>query len=677
MLSALILSFTLALPQQAPTPQEPPAQIEWQRSLADALAAQQALRKPLLLVLNIDGETFCEQFANRTYRDAKFVATTRGYVCLIASGERHTDSDYDGQGRRIECPRFGGCTCSEHINNGVLLFQKYFQGESAAPRHYGLSLDGKILFDRFLDSSMKTAIDAIAQNGAKDADAALPTEPAALLARRDAAARLALEQRYRAGDTAARVALLTAAAKATSEPFDLLRIGLRSADEAEFRAAATALAQVATKDALIDLEDALARCDDDATRTALDAALDRLATSDAGARLFAEQRRAVLGGLAKASSAPFRAGLQKALPPLDRDAAEQALDAAEAAAKKDRKDASLLLATAFANLELARALPAGSQNANLMREDARRIAEEARKLAKGEEQLHHTAAVLAITLDAAGDTAKARTYAQEGLQCLASTGAIACTAWVCDLLRAAARSAAAAAYAKAQKDPNASAAADLADAAYAFALLVEHHAATEADLREAAACLAFGGARREAQTMLMAALPRFPGSNDIHADYRNRIAIDRGAAGLCAAYQTYLNGVCSRSGDTSIPRWFGGYAFLVAAEMFVKDHDARAKDSYQQSITLFANSAATNPGIADSANHFAVFAHTGLALLLHQAGDSKDATAHLLAARALRPASMTETDGLGRKPQAVLERIAKELAAAGKQDLADPLTKPQ
>ena len=182
-------------------------------------------KKPLLLVLNIDGETFCEQFANRTYRDAAFVATTRGYVCLIASGERHTDSDYDGQGRRIECPRFGGCTCSEHINNGVLLFQRYFKGESAAPRHYGLALDGKVLFDRFLDSSMKTAIEAIAKNGAQDAEPGLPTEAVALLARRDAAARQALEVRYAAGDAAARKELLAAAAKAPSEPFDLLQIG--------------------------------------------------------------------------------------------------------------------------------------------------------------------------------------------------------------------------------------------------------------------------------------------------------------------------------------------------------------------------------------------------------------------------------------------------------------------
>jgi hypothetical protein len=250
--------------------------------------------------------------------------------------------------------------------------------------------------------------------------------------------------------------------------------------------------------------------------------------------------------------------------------------------------------------------------------------------------------------------------------------------WVADLLRAAARSHASAAYQKAQQDPQADLSPLLSRASYAFSLLLDHHAVTDTDLREAAACLAFGGHRHAAQAVLLGGIARFPGSNDLHADYRNRVAIDRGAAGLRSAYQTYLNGVCSRSGDTSTPRWFGGYSYLVAAEMFVKDHNQlQAKASYTEAIAQFANSAAANPGFADSANHFAVFAHTGLALLLHEQGSDQDAVAHLVAARRLRPASMTDADGLGRKPQAVLERIAQQLAAAGKQDLADQLTKPQ
>src|SRR5204862_6923052 len=57
-------------------------------------------------------------------------------------------------------------------------------------------------------------------------------------------------------------AILAAAAAAKNEPFDLLRMGLRDDDDTVFTAAANALAAVATKDATIDVEDALARCTD-------------------------------------------------------------------------------------------------------------------------------------------------------------------------------------------------------------------------------------------------------------------------------------------------------------------------------------------------------------------------------------------------------------------------------
>src|SRR5258706_16467130 len=99
MTTAPLLSLLLALQPPTAAPQEPAPRIEWQRSLADALAVQQATGRPLLLCVNMDGERFCELFASTTYHDAAFVAATRGYVCVVASPDRHTASDYDGQGR--------------------------------------------------------------------------------------------------------------------------------------------------------------------------------------------------------------------------------------------------------------------------------------------------------------------------------------------------------------------------------------------------------------------------------------------------------------------------------------------------------------------------------------------------------------------------------------------------
>lgn len=663
------------LAPQAKTTAEAAAapQIEWQRSLADSLLVQAATGKPLLLVLNIDDETFCEQFAKRTYRDPAFIAATRGYVCLIASGERHTDSDYDAQGRRIECPRFGSCTCSEHINNGVLMFTKYFGGQSAAPRHCGVAANGKVLFDRFLDGSMTTAIDAIATHAATGKSAPLPQDLPALLLLRDAAARAALERSYLAATDSGRKAILSAAATAVSEPFDLLRIGLRSEARSDFELAANALEKTATKDALIDLEDALARCDDAKLTVALDAAVARIEKDDAAAKQFAQHRRAALAALGKAATAPFLPSLGKAAPALDRDAAEAALDKAEAAGKHEPKDASLQLAIAFATLNLARSLQEGSGSANLMREDARRIAELARKMARGEEQLHLADALRTILFAESGDLASAQRCAAEGMKCLFEIGFDGSPFWVCELLRAAAQSAAAAAYQKSQQDANAVAADEIAAAAYAFLLLAKHHAHTAADVQKAAQLLAFAGARRDAQELLRDGLQRFPDNNDLHAEYRTRLALDRGALALRTAYAAFGKS----TEDQATAEWFAGYADLVAAEMFVKQSDDRAAPAYKSALARFQISQARNAGYADSAQHFSVLAHAGLALILHQQGDAQGAVEHLLLARSLRPASMGEADGLARKPEAVLLRIARELSAAGKQDLADQLTKGQ
>src|SRR5262249_60685702 len=117
------------------------------------------------------------------------------------------DSDDDGLGRRIECPRFPGLVCSEHQNAGAAMMTKYFANQSAAPRHVGVDKDGKVLFDRFLDRSMQTAIDAVKEHAAKTADAPLPQDAAALLNRSDAAARAELERRWLAADQTGRSAL--------------------------------------------------------------------------------------------------------------------------------------------------------------------------------------------------------------------------------------------------------------------------------------------------------------------------------------------------------------------------------------------------------------------------------------------------------------------------------------
>src|SRR5206468_4798417 len=136
---------------------------------------------------------------------------------------------------------------------------------------------------------------------------------------------------------------------------DLLRLGLRADDAAIFLAAAQALAATATKDALIDLEDALARADDIRAARAVDAALGRLAADDAGSKQFVAHLRAVREATARATNEPFFAtmlpGRAAAAPP-EREAVEHQLDLAEAAVKAAPKDPQALQALALANVEL-------------------------------------------------------------------------------------------------------------------------------------------------------------------------------------------------------------------------------------------------------------------------------------------------------------------------------------
>ncbi len=125
-------------------------QILWQRSLDDALAIAKAEKRPILIAVNMDGESACDRIVHEQYRDPKFVASTRPFVCLMASVFRHTPRDYDDRGRRIPCPRLGEITCGEHIALEPILYDKYLQGDRIAPRHALILPEGTKAFDMTL-----------------------------------------------------------------------------------------------------------------------------------------------------------------------------------------------------------------------------------------------------------------------------------------------------------------------------------------------------------------------------------------------------------------------------------------------------------------------------------------------------------------------------------------------
>lgn len=166
----LFLLTTLALCglQSEPNWDLPANQIAWQRSLSDAQHVARQEQRPLLVAINVDGESASDRIVTERYRDPKFVAWTRRFACVIGHPLRHTERDHDDEGRRILCPRLGSVTCGEHMALEPEIFDAYLGGERVSPRHALVMPDGTKAFDLYYLFDMR------------ELDAAL--EPAAALA---------------------------------------------------------------------------------------------------------------------------------------------------------------------------------------------------------------------------------------------------------------------------------------------------------------------------------------------------------------------------------------------------------------------------------------------------------------------------------------------------------------
>ena len=126
-----------------------PVLITWQRTWDDALALARETNRPILVCVNMDGEIASEHYAGIRYRQPDVAALYEPYVTVIASVYRHNPRDYDAQGRRIVCPRFGTVTCGEHITIEPILYERFFDGRRIAPRHVMVELDGSETYDVF------------------------------------------------------------------------------------------------------------------------------------------------------------------------------------------------------------------------------------------------------------------------------------------------------------------------------------------------------------------------------------------------------------------------------------------------------------------------------------------------------------------------------------------------
>lgn len=148
-LTSLTLTIALAASVFADDP-KPPTQIAWQPNLDAAVARAKAEGRPLLLAVNMDGESASERIVREQYRDPAFVGDANRCVPVIGSVFRHNPRDYDDRGRPILCPRLGNVTCGEHIALEPQIFERFMGGDRIAPRHVLIAADGTKRFDEFL-----------------------------------------------------------------------------------------------------------------------------------------------------------------------------------------------------------------------------------------------------------------------------------------------------------------------------------------------------------------------------------------------------------------------------------------------------------------------------------------------------------------------------------------------
>lgn len=177
--AALLLAFPMGAAAQGPAEASAPAQVQWQRSLDDALALCRATGRPLFVAVNTDAESASERIVEEVYRDPRFVEASRAFVCVIASPYRHTPRDHDGRGRRIVDPRFGAVTSGEAVALEPQVFERFLGGERIAPRH-ALVLDpegaAQKRFDLFRLYDFGIVVDAL-EEAAAEFGGAIELEP--------------------------------------------------------------------------------------------------------------------------------------------------------------------------------------------------------------------------------------------------------------------------------------------------------------------------------------------------------------------------------------------------------------------------------------------------------------------------------------------------------------------
>ncbi len=649
-----------------------PVLITWQRTWEDAVAVSKETGRPILVCINMDGEIASEHYAGVRYREPGIAALYEPYVCVIASVYRHTPRDYDDEGNRIPCPRFGGVTCGEHIDMESVVFEKFCDGQRVAPRHIMVELDGKETYDVYYRndtaSVFQTITEGIANRPAPPAPVVRGDRP--ILERvesRDVTDRSAVEAAFRTGTSEQKQALLDAAIKQGPDAqLELLRLALFGMNVDQGREARKALAAATNPAAVPLVADALRVPMDAAERDALLATLKRLGEMSPVARYLA----VVHGGLAEKSATVDAKGWESgggtyeapwyATPGL----AERIESRAEAAAARP-EDPVALLEVAEGTLALAMRAPESYNDPRTAKVLSRHLCGEALRCAKEAEgrgaKGWRVDTTIALASYYGGEVDEAYKRAAIAVKAIPA-GDSSWASMAVVTVFAESRWKAIKAAIKEQKNwPREW----LSDLHAAYTVLLNHPLGTDGQVAWHYDFLDWLGADHRSEALLRKGLARFKTSAALHERFRDKMMKLKGPLGLEAAYTEML-----KEPDEALEP-FAGAASVAAAEHYRRQGDfASALASYRNALAHFEKSAALDPRNAEEPTALVL---AGLARVALQTGDHEHATEWIVASLARSPASAGTRDGMGISPGETATMLLEALKAGKRDDLANKL----
>jgi hypothetical protein len=644
-----------------------PCLVRWQRTWEDALAVAQETNHPILVCVNMDGEIASEHYAGIRYRQPEIAALYEPYVCVIGSVYRHTPRDYDEEGQRIPCPRFGTVTCGEHITIEPVLYEQFLDGVRVAPRHIMVELDGSEQYDVYYAWDTDSVFERI-RVGIAERPGGVPEvvrgdrSLAERVASPDSADREAIEAAWRDGNAEERRALLEAAlAAGDAAPLDLLRLAVFGLDLDLSRMSREALVRSSSSGAVDLITEALRVPMDEAQREALIAALARLGQTDARARTLAVVQRG-LSSRSHVVDAEAWAGA------LGGGTYAAPTDAALVQARVERQDAVLRGEDPAAHLELAESFLETAyehfeddpEYAQLVFLDALDTAGEAEALGAAGWRVD---AALAIAAYYTGDQSTAYARAEAAV-----TGDMpeAAPGWNAMAVLAI--------FAKARQEAIQQAVADkadwppqwLTDVDAAYAVLAHHPFGTPEQVVAHYDFLNWLAAPDRSKAVLERGLARFPGAPELHGRLRRHVLWERGVRGLEPTYARLL----AQPDAPAAWNYYAGMASVVTAEFRRRmGRDDEAHTAYERALAHFEADVAAEPDARESADRQIALALAARARLAYEAGDDEGALEALLASFERDPHAAAVQDGLNISPADTARMLRARLDQAGRDGL--------